>query len=312
MSQNYLKLIFLAGFFISAFPFIGSSYALLLGMILSITFGNPFPKYTAKMSKNLLKISVVGLGFGVNFYQVVEVGKSSIMLTFITIIITTMIGLFIGKLYTVKKKTSILISFGTAICGGSAIAAMAPAIDADNDSVAISLATVFILNALALIIFPAIGHLLNLSQAQFGLFSALAIHDTSSVVGAASVYGATALSIATTVKLARALWIAPFAFAAGLLNGKKGKPNLPLFILGFILASYIGSSFTSLTHVWQILNFGAKRILVMTLFLIGAGLSRETLKDVGVKPLLQGVTLWIVVVIGTLMLLYFNILNYPA
>ncbi|MGC8769219.1 YeiH family protein [Calditerrivibrio sp.] len=310
MQINTLKIVFIIGFLLCGLPFIESTHALILGVLLSISFGNPFPSLTAKLSKNLLKIAVVGLGFGVNFYKVIEVGKNSILLTFTTILASTLVGLLIGNLLSINKKTSLLISFGTAICGGSAIAAMAPVIEADSEQVAVSLATVFILNAIALLIFPAIGHLLNLSQTQFGLFSALAIHDTSSVVGAASVYGATALSIATTVKLTRALWIAPFAFAVGLFKGKKGKINLPLFILGFIFAAFINSSLPSYAQIWQYLNFIAKRILVMTLFLIGAGLSRKTLQEVGIRPLIQGVALWFVVSVSTLGLLYYNILNY--
>ncbi|BAI80895.1 conserved hypothetical protein [Deferribacter desulfuricans SSM1] len=312
MNKKLLKIVYLLAFLICALPFMESTYALLLGLFLALVFTNPFPTFTAKSSKQLLKISVIGLGFGVNFYQVLEVGKHSILLTFSTIITTLFIGYFLGKLYKIEQKTSTLISFGTAICGGSAIAAMAPAIDADNNSIAISLATVFTLNAVALIIFPIIGHLLHLSQSQFGLFAALAIHDTSSVVGAASIYGATALSIGTTVKLTRALWIAPFAFTAGLINGKKNnKISFPLFILGFILAAFLSSYLPQYSDFWHKLNFVAKRLLVMTLFLIGTGLSKETLREVGIKPLLQGVSLWFIVTIGTLTLIFLNILNYP-
>ncbi|MGA1845765.1 YeiH family protein [Deferribacter abyssi] len=309
MKKSNVKLIFITCFFLTAIPVFSSAYALILGLTLSLIFGNPFPKQTAQYSKQLLKLSVIGLGFGVNFYEVIKTGKNSIILTFLTITTTILIGYFLGKILNVEKKTSILISFGTAICGGSAIAAMAPTIDADNKSIAVSLATVFTLNAIALLIFPPIGHFLNLNEQQFGLFSALAIHDTSSVVGAAATYGSVALAIATTVKLTRALWIAPFSMAAGFITGKKKKTSFPLFILGFIAAAFINTLFNNLNTIWHSIAISSKQLLVMTLFLIGTGLSKEVLREVGIKPLIQGITLWIIVSFSTLGLIYTGLLK---
>jgi uncharacterized integral membrane protein (TIGR00698 family) len=246
---------------------------------------------------------VVLLGFGMNLTSVIKAGKDGIVFTIVTIFGTLLVGYLTGKLLKVEEKTSALISSGTAICGGSAIAAVAPAIDADGEQISVSLGTVFILNSVALILFPIIGRALNLSQNQFGIWSAIAIHDTSSVVGAAQSYGADALAIATTVKLARALWIAPVALLFSFIyRSKKAKIAIPYFIFFFLLATLIRtympgefppSVFDSLVNL-------AKAGLTVTLFLIGASLSRETLKKVGIKPLFQGVLLWILISIVSL------------
>ncbi|MDQ3130065.1 MAG: putative sulfate exporter family transporter [Acidobacteriota bacterium] len=276
--------------------------ALALGLILAFTIGNPFPSETKKTTKYLLQVSVVLLGFGMNLASVVKAGKDGILFTIATIFGTLVLGFLIGKLLKINGKISALISSGTAICGGSAIAAVAPAIDADADETSVSLGTVFILNSVALFVFPIIGHSLNLTENQFGVWSAIAIHDTSSVVGAAAKYGDEALRIATTVKLARALWIAPVALLFAFLyraksSEKKTKIAIPWFIFLFLLATVIRtytpaevppSIFDSLVNL-------AKAGLTVTLFLIGASLSRETLKNVGIKPLIQGVLLWLVI-----------------
>ncbi len=310
--ERVLKPSFIMLFILSFFFTPGLS--LLLGIIFSLTLGNPFQKESAKLSKNLLKLSVIGLGFGVDFFKVIEVGKHSILFTFVTITATIIIGLLLNKIFRLDRETSLLITFGTSICGGSAIAALAPSIQAKNSSVAISLSTVFLLNAVALFIFPSLGHILNMNQQEFGIFSALAIHDTSSVVGAASVYGTIALSIAVTVKLARALWIAPFSFGLGSIFGNKNKMTFPLFILGFIAASFINSLFSTkyplANATFQFLYNLSKHLLVMTLFLIGAGITKNTLKETGVKPLFFGITIWFIVSLMSFATIKFGIFKF--
>jgi uncharacterized integral membrane protein (TIGR00698 family) len=274
---------------------------------LGFTIGNPYVEQTKKTTKILLQLSVVLLGFGMNLTAVINAGKTGILFTIATIFGTLILGYIIGKLLKINEKTSALISSGTAICGGSAIAAVAPAIDADSEETSISLGTVFILNSIALFIFPVIGQALNLTENQFGVWSAIAIHDTSSVVGAAAKYGNEALQVATTVKLARALWIVPvallFAWIYRAKNAeKKTKIAIPWFIFLFLLATVARtyapaeippSIFDSLVNL-------AKAGLTVTLFLIGASLSRDTLRKVGVKPLVQGIVLWIVISIISL------------
>lgn len=284
-------------------PFVTPPIALGLGLFLALKIGNPYSRTTGKATRYLLQLSVVLLGFGMNLTNVIKAGKDGIYFTVATIFGTLILGWLIGKLLKINEKTSALISSGTAICGGSAIAAVAPAIDADGEEVSVSLATVFILNSVALIVFPFVGHALGLTQNQFGIWAAIAIHDTSSVVGASAKYGAEALQVATTVKLARALWIAPialvFAFLYGRRNGGANKTRIaiPWFIFLFLLATvtrtyapnwFPPSIFDSLVNL-------AKAGLTVTLFLIGSSLSRETLRKVGLKPFLQGVLLWIVI-----------------
>ncbi|MBA3695003.1 MAG: putative sulfate exporter family transporter [Acidobacteria bacterium] len=297
------KILFFLLLFACLTAWVSPPIALVLGLFAALTFGNPFPEQTKKATKILLQTSVVLLGFGMNLTSVIKAGKDGIVFTIVTIFGTLIVGYLTGKLLKVEEKTSALISSGTAICGGSAIAAVAPAIDADGEQISVSLGTVFILNSVALILFPIIGRALNLSQNQFGIWSAIAIHDTSSVVGAAQSYGADALAIATTVKLARALWIAPVALLFSFIyRSKKAKIAIPYFIFFFLLATLIRtympgefppSVFDSLVNL-------AKAGLTVTLFLIGASLSRETLKKVGIKPLFQGVLLWILISIVSL------------
>ena len=270
--------------------------ALALGLVTAFTVGHPYKKHNAKSIKYLLQLSVVGLGFGMNFTEVVHSGKHGILFTVGSISITLAAGYIIGKLLTVSKKTSFLVSVGTAICGGSAIAAMAPVIDANEEEVAVSLGTVFILNSVALFIFPWLGHFLAMNAHQFGLWSAIAIHDTSSVVGAAVQYGAESLKIATTVKLTRALWIVPLALLVTILLKKnRSKISFPYFILAFVGASCIVSFFPSLTQVYSGITAVARKGLTVTLFLIGAGLSKETIGRVGFKPVIQGILLWFLI-----------------
>jgi uncharacterized integral membrane protein (TIGR00698 family) len=296
-----MKILFIILILICLTPFVSPPIALLIGLVTALTFGTPFPATISKATKILLQVSVVLLGFGMNLSEVLRAGRQGILFTIATIFGTLGVGFLIGRLLKVKDKTSNLISSGTAICGGSAIAAIAPVIDADSEEISVSLGTVFILNSVALFIFPIIGHALNLSQNQFGIWAAVAIHDTSSVVGAAQSYGAEALSVATTVKLARALWIAPVALLfAFLYRGKvekKAKIAVPYFIFLFLLATVIRtytppefppSLFDSLVIL-------GKKGLTVTLFLIGASLSRETLKNVGIRPLVQGILLWILI-----------------
>lgn len=301
--QKTCKAAFVGLFLLTALPLVTSPLALVAGFAFSFLFGNPFPERTARFSKTLLKLSVVGLGFGVNFVEVIEVGKSSLLFTLVSITATIVVGELLGRVLKLPSNTRTLVSFGTAICGGSAIAAMAPVIKARDEEIAVSLATVFSLNAVALILFPPLGHLLGLDQQQFGLWAALAIHDTSSVVGASATYGAIALSVGTTAKLTRALWIAPCALIAGVLKKSEQRTEFPLFIIGFIAAAFINTWMPSLDWAWSGLYVLARQSLVMTLFLVGAGLTKKVLRQVGLKPLLFGVVLWVVVSVTVLSLL---------
>ena len=290
-------------------PWCGPATALAAGILFSLFLGNPWPKHTSVWSKKLLQLSVVGLGFGVGIVDVWHAGREAVLYTPVSIGVTVVVGILLGKMLHTPTKASALISFGTAICGGSAIAAMAPVIEASDEDIAISLATVFSLNAVALLIFPPLGHLFGLTERQFGLWAALAIHDTSSVVGAASAYGALALTTGTTVKLARAVWIAPFALLASRFTNTKTKVGIPLFIVAFIAASAVRSFLPSLNHLWQILSIVARPSLVVTLFLVGNGLTREVLQKVGIRPLAQGVILWIVVSAAVLIAVSAGMIN---
>jgi len=298
------KVLFTILIFACLTPYVSPPIALILGLIFALVADHPYPKQTSRATKILLQVSVVLLGFGMNLDKVVKAGQSGILFTIATIFGTLALGFLVGKLLTVDKKTSALISSGTAICGGSAIAAVAPAIDADNDQISVSLGTIFVLNSVALLTFPLVGKFFNLTQNQFGVWAAIAIHDTSSVVGASQTFGAEALAIATTVKLARALWIAPVALLFSFLyRGQAAKKIVfPLFILFFLLATIVRTYSPTfiLPSVYDSIVLLAKQGLTVTLFLIGSGLSLATLKKVGVKPLLQGVVLWILISIVSL------------
>jgi uncharacterized integral membrane protein (TIGR00698 family) len=302
--MSWQKVVFIILILACLTPWVSPPIALVLGLFAAFTFGNPFAEQTNRATKILLQTSVVLLGFGMNLGSVVKAGRDGVLFTIATIFGTLFIGYAIGKLLKIEDKTSTLISTGTAICGGSAIAAVAPAIAAESEQISVSLGTVFVLNSIALIVFPFIGHALNLTPNQFGVWSAIAIHDTSSVVGAAQSFGTEeALTIATTVKLARALWIAPIALLFSFLyRSKEAKIVVPYFIFLFLLATvirtYMPSTFP-LSAFDSIINL-AKAGLTVTLFLIGASLSGEILKKVGFKPLVQGVVLWIMISIVSL------------
>ena len=282
-------------------PLISQPIALLMGLIIAQFIGHPYLNLNHKATHILLQVSVVGLGFGMNVNNALKAGAEGFMLTIVSIIGTILIGIFLGKLLKIEEKISFLIATGTAICGGSAIAAISPVIKANEKQISVALGTIFILNSVALVIFPYIGHYLNLSETQFGLWCAIAIHDTSSVVGAAGKYGAQALEVATTVKLARALWIIPIALLSTFIfKNKDTKIKIPYFIGLFILAM-IANTYISFIHDFShyITRF-AKATLTLTLFLIGCGLSRKVLVSVGYKPLLQGIVIWILISVATL------------
>lgn len=267
--------------------------ALLMGLGIAQFIGHPYLHLNQKATTILLQISVVGLGFGINVTSALKAGREGILFTILSILGTLVMGYFIGKVLKIDQKSSFLISAGTAICGGSAIAAVSPVIKAEDKQISVALGTVFILNSLALFAFPIIGHSLNLSQTQFGMWSAVAIHDTSSVVGAASRYGNQALEVATIVKLARALWIVPIAFLSTFLFKNKGsKIKIPWFIGLFVLAMITNTYIPALQHLNHYLTGIAKAGLTLTLFLIGCGLNRTLILSVGFRPLLQGIILW--------------------
>ncbi len=292
----------MAGLFFCLTTLASPPLALALGLVMAFTVGHPFKQFNGRVIKYLLQVSVIGLGFGLNFGEVVNAGKTGILFTVVSILGTLIVGYLIGKWMSINQKTSYLISTGTAICGGSAIAAIAPIIDADENEVAIALGTVFILNSVALFLFPPLGHYLGLTMKQFGMWSAIAIHDTSSVVGAAARYGDEALKIATTVKLTRALWIIPVALGTAIaLKNRAAKIQFPYFILGFIGASLCVTFLPGFRPVYAGFVQVAKIGLTITLFLIGSGLSRETLKAVGVRPVVQGVILWGIISVVSLL-----------
>lgn len=284
--------------------------ALFLGLAFALLCGQAHPKFNKKLSKYLLQYSVVGLGFGMNIQAALASGKEGMEFTIISVVGTMLIGWFVGrKLLKVDRDTSYLISSGTAICGGSAIAAVGPVLKAKDSEMSVALGTIFILNALALFIFPIIGHALDMSQYEFGTWAAIAIHDTSSVVGAGQAYGEEALHVATTIKLTRALWIIPLAFATSFIFKSKGqKVSIPWFIFFFVLAMVVNTYLLGTTEaglqIGNAINGFARKTLTITLFFIGASLSRDVLKAVGLKPLVQGVALWIIISCSTLAYIY--------
>ena len=300
------KRVFFIGLIIAASGLISPPFALLGGLIYGLTLTHPFHIESNQLSKFLLQASVVGLGFGMNLHEVVHAGRSGFFYTAVSITTVMLLGLGLGYVIRVSKKSSFLIAAGTAICGGSAIAAVGPIAEANEEEMAVSLGAVFILNSIALFLFPAIGFALHMSQSQFGLWSALAIHDTSSVVGATARFGAVALSVGTTVKLARALWIVPLSIATAVTLKSKAKIQWPWFILFFCIAALLNTLLPTFNPAFATLSRLGKIGLTVTLFLIGTGLNKETLKKVGVRPLLQGLTLWIIVGSATLALILVN------
>lgn len=276
-------------------PWSSPPVALAIGLAFGLFLTHPFPKQTRSLSKTLLQVSVVGLGFGMNLDEVLRAGRTGFIYTALGIAGTMIAGIALGRMLNVESTSALLISVGTAICGGSAIAAVGPVAGAKEEQMSVSLGTVFILNSIALLIFPAIGGWVGLSQSQFGLWAALAIHDTSSVVGAAAKYGAGALAVGTTVKLARALWIVPLTLGTAMVKHRDAKIQWPWFILFFCVAAVLNTYFPAGQVAYPWITKLARVGLTVTLFLIGSGISRATLKQVGVRPLVQGVVLWLIV-----------------
>lgn len=268
---------------------------LALGLAIALTVGNPAQKETSAASKKLLQLSVIMLGFGMRFDAVLKVGAASLWVTLISISATLAIGTALGKIFGIERKLAVLLSSGTAICGGSAIAAMAPAISASSVETGVAMAVIFLLNGIALFIFPPLGHFIGLTQEQFGFWAALAIHDTSSVVGAASIYGAAALAIGATVKLTRALWILPVSYLGARLAKSEAKAKFQWFLLGFLLAALVRSIAPQFGALWDAGSLVGKHMMTGTLFLIGGGLGRAELKKIGAKPLVMAAALWFII-----------------
>lgn len=301
LKQSISKIIFFALLILSLLGFFTSPIALLLGFIFTLIFKNPFLKESQKAIHILLKVAVVGLGFGMFIKETLETSKDGMALTFYSILLTVSLGILMSKLLKLDRKLGHLITSGTAICGGSAIAAIAPVIKANSKVISLALGIVFLLNSIALFVFPPIGRLLQLTQEQFGLWCAIAIHDTSSVVGAALTYGDEALRIATTVKLSRTLWIIPLSiFSMFLFKTKGEKIKIPYFIVLFIIAIIINSYHILPTIITSNIVMISKRLLLVTLFLVGATISIKDLKETGFKPILLALSLWIFISIFSL------------
>ncbi len=309
MKEQIRKIAFLslaAAFFILpwVFPVLRNyapGVAVIAGIVFAVTAGNPYSALTAKLASPLLGAAIVGMGAGMNLEKVLTAGAQGIVYTFAGIAMGLGLGVWLGKKLRIDKNCTWLVSVGTSICGGSAIAAAAPALKAKSSDIALASATVFTLNAVALLIFPALGHALGFSQSQFGYFAALAIHDTSSVVGASMQYGETALEVGTTIKLARALWIVPVtlfisSFIAEPEPGEKRKLKLrvPWFIPGFLIAAALVTYVPATAEAGHFLKELSKYLMILTLFIIGANLSREKLRELGVRPLVHGVLLWVI------------------
>lgn len=295
------EVIFLLAVVFCLSPLISPPVALLMGLVVAQFIGHPYLHLNHKATHILLQFSVVGLGFGMNVNSAVKAGKEGILFTIISIFSTLLLGFLGGKLLKLEKKITFLIAAGTAICGGSAIAAISPVIKAEEKQISVALGTIFLLNAAALFLFPVIGNALGLSQTQFGIWCAIAIHDTSSVIGAAGKYGDHALEVATTVKLARALWILPLAlFASFIFKNKKSKIKIPWFIGLFILAMVLNTYSVYVQQSSHYIVTISRSGLTLTLFLIGCGLSKKALQSVGLKPLVLGLVLWMLISAGSL------------
>jgi uncharacterized integral membrane protein (TIGR00698 family) len=298
------KIIYISLAIICLTPLISASLALILGFILAQLIGNPFTKTTQQLTHTLLQISVVGLGFGMNVDHALKAGKEGFLFTIVSIISVFLLGYLLTKIFKIEKVIGYLISAGTAICGGSAIAAISPIIHAKASQISVALAVVFVLNSLALLLFPSIGHWLHLSQQQFGLWCAIAIHDTSSVVGAASKYGTEALEVATTVKLTRALWIILFSFISMFLfKSKNTKIKIPYFIGYFVVAICLHTYFPIVQQISPYIVSISKSGLTLTLFLIGSGLTYQVVKNVGIRPLLMAAILWVFISCASLLII---------
>ena len=282
-------------------PVITAPLALLLGLVFAFVFKNPCPKFNKKTSKYLLQVAVVCLGFNMNLQESLKSGSEGMLFTVVSVVGVMALGVLVGYWLNINRKTAYLISSGTAICGGSAIAAVGPVVKANENEMAVSLGVIFILNSVALFIFPPLGHLLDMTQQQFGTWAAIAIHDTSSVVGAGEAYGEEALQLATLIKLTRALWIIPLAFVTMFIfRGKTAKISIPWFIFIFVLAMVVNTYVPLPEWFVSAMVWIAKRGMVVTLFLIGASLSLASIKSVGIRPLLQAVVLWVVISVASL------------
>jgi uncharacterized integral membrane protein (TIGR00698 family) len=297
------KKLFFIGLIIAATGLISPPVALACGLFFGFIFAHPYQAEARQLSKFLLQVSVIGLGFGMDLHEVLRAGRSGFVYTAASITFALLLGWALGKVLKVNRGTSFLISAGTAICGGSAIAAIAPITDAGEEDIAVSLGTIFVLNSVALLTFPFIGNLLHLSQTQFGLWSALAIHDTSSVVGATAKFGAIALAVGTTVKLARALWIVPVSMGTAVARKSQARVQWPWFILFFCLAAVGNTYIHTFQPAYPVLKHLGVIGLTVTLYLIGTGLSVKAIRQVGARPLLQGIVLWIIVAVGSLTLI---------
>lgn len=303
-NETLIKVLFILCMVLCILGYVSSPVALVGGFLFSYFLGHPFITLNSKAVNSLLKIAVVGLGFGMNLKETLAAGKDGFLLTVFSISITLILGYFLGRLLKMNRKSSHLISSGTAICGGSAIAAVSPVINASEKDISISLGVIFLLNSIALVVFPPLGHLFGLTQHQFGLWCAIAIHDTSSVVGAAYTFGEEALKVATTVKLARALWIIPLSLLSVFLFKGKGKSvKIPYFIFLFILAIILNSYLPIPEFLTNGITSISKSLLILTLFLIGAGLSIEKIKSAGWKPMVLGFSLWIFISIASILVI---------
>lgn len=300
LSRHTLTRIVFIGL-LAASALLSPALALFAGIALALTLGNPYPSFAKRASKIALQASVVGIGFGMNLHESLAAGRDGMLFTIVSVVSVMILGVVLGRLLGIDRKGSYLIASGTAICGGSAIAAVGPVIDADDDQMSLSLVTIFVLNAVALFIFPVIGRAIGLTQPQFGMWAAIAIHDTSSVVGAGAAYGDEALQIATTVKLTRALWIIPLALFSTFVFRCRGKRvTIPWFILLFVAAMALNTYTGIPAVITRTIVDASHRVLCMTLFLIGCGLSMSVVRTVGMRPLLLGVVLWAIISVATL------------
>lgn len=298
------RIVYFGLLLLTFFPFIESSVALLLGIGYGLFFQNEFGDFSKKYSKKLLNIAIIGLGLGLNLHEAVSVSKDGFLLTLISVLSVFIIGFVFYRLLKINKNTSLLITSGTAICGGSAIATISSVLQPKANQITIAMAVVFVLNAIALVIFPFIGHYFHLTQYQFGLWSAIAIHDTSSVVGAAKQYGEQALEVATTVKLSRTLWIFPLALLIGYFNKKEDSNyKFPYFILGFIASMLIATYLPQGEKIYYFLQGVSKQLMVVALFLIGSLINLKSIKQAGFKTLSYGILLWIFISILSLLLI---------
>lgn len=305
MKTSLSKALYIALIIFILFPFkalgiptleVSAPIALLMGLVFALSLPNPYPKFNKKTSKYLLQVAVVCLGFNMNLQESLKSGSEGMLFTVVSVVGVMCLGVLIGYYMHLNRKTSYLIASGTAICGGSAIAAVGPVLKADENEMAVSLGVIFILNSIALFIFPPMGHMLQMSQEQFGTWAAIAIHDTSSVVGAGEIYGEVAMKTATLIKLTRALWIIPLAIATMFIfRDKSSKISIPWFIFIFVLAMVANTYIPLPEWFTTTMNWIARRGMVLTLFCIGASLSLASIKSVGVKPLLQAVILWVVI-----------------